>query len=339
MSLTYIHTALTRTTNLNTVPFQVTKLEQQHWNMADFIACEILDTGHANAQLELTNGRMRGIMSGEILIGALGDRHATLEATGSWKTIEQDGIMHALTAGGLLGKLTSKSSFKPAFPKIKYLGHITRNGNKLTMDDFIVPKPDKTYNTPTVLFIGTSMSAGKTTSARIVTGLLKQKGLKVVGAKITGAGRYKDILAIKDIGADAVYDFVDAGLPSSIAPSDIYKKKLQYMMNCVSNESADIAVIEIGASPLEPYNGDLAYQAIKKHVKCTILSASDPYSVYGLMEAFDLKPDIVTGISTNTLGGRELVEKLCGVTALNLIEAESIPTLKSILRQRLGISV
>ena len=34
----------------------------------------------------------------------------------------------------------------------------------------------------------------------------------VIGTKLTGAGRYRDILAMRDAGADYIFDFVDAGL-------------------------------------------------------------------------------------------------------------------------------
>ena len=282
---------------------------------------------------------MRGIMGGELVVGALGIRHATLEATGTWKEVEEDGAMHMLSGGGLMGKLTSRSMFMPEMISIRYEGHVIRAGTKCIMDDFVQPVPSKAYTLPTILFIGTSMSAGKTTSARIVTSLLSRAGYRVLGAKITGTGRYRDILAVKDVGAVDVYDFVDAGLPSSICEPGIYRKKLDHMLSCMAATPADFAVVEIGASPLEPYNGDLAYEGIKDQIKCCVLSASDPYAVYGLMEAFGLKPDLVTGISTNTLGGQEMVERLCGVPAMNLLDPGSIPRLRSILRQKLGVQV
>jgi hypothetical protein len=272
-------------------------------------------------------------------VGALGERHATLEATGTWKATEVDGMLHVLTAAGLLGKLTSKSIYINEMMSVKYLGHAFRQDKKIKMDDFVKPVKDTIFKTPVVLFVGTSMSAGKTTSARIVTNIFKKAGFKVVGAKLTGAGRFKDVLAIKDVGADAVYDFVDAGLPSSICDKDIYLKKVNDLKNKIASVDADIAVIEIGASPLEPYNGDLAIEAIREHIKCIILSASDPYAVFGLMEAFDIVPDIVTGISTNTLGGRELVERLCHVPALNLIDSKTTPALINILNKTLNINL
>lgn len=207
------------------------------------------------------------------------------------------------------------------------------------MEDFVKPVQESVFDIPIVLFIGTSMSAGKTTSARIVTNIFKMAGLKVVGAKLTGAGRYKDILAIKDVGADAVFDFVDAGLPSTICSEELFSGKINYLKNLIASVDADVAVIEIGASPLEPYNGELAVEAIRDHIKFIILCASDPYAVLGLMKAFKINPDIVTGICTNTLGGRHLVEKLCDVNALNLIDPENTPSLKRILSKSLGMQL
>ena len=339
MNFKYIFAGLTRISDLMTKEFQVKKLDKRHWKTGDYVICMITVAGSDMFKIELNNGRMRGIMGGESIAGVLGERHATLEATGTWKAVENDGAMHVLTGAGMIGKLTSKSVYVPEMMEVVYLGHVVRNDEKVTMAQFIKPAPDRDFKTPVVLFVGTSMSAGKTTSARIVTDIFKKAGIRVVGAKLTGAGRFKDILAIKDVGADAVFDFVDVGLPSSICDRDVYIERLGMLLNKISAVEADVAVIEIGASPLEPYNGDLAIEAIRKHVKCVILSASDPYAVYGLMNAFDIRPDVVTGIATNTIAGIELVEKLCDVRALNLIDPATIPELKQILSEKLDFGL
>jgi len=339
MNHNYIHTSLTRIADFKDNPFDVVKLSRTKWETGDYVVCKILDPGSNQLALELPSGRMRGVMGGEFIIGVLGERFATLEATGTWKNVGNNGNLHVLTAAGLLGKLTSKSVFVPNMMEIKYIGHNSRKGQKVTMESFVKPVEPKKFTTPVVLLVGTSMSAGKTTSARIVTNLFKIAGLRVVGAKLTGAGRYKDILAIHDVGADVVLDFVDAGLPSSICPKEIYRKKIVHLKNAISQANANVAVIEIGASPLEPYNGDLAIEAIRKNIKFTILCASDPYAVYGLMKAYNLKPDIVTGIATNTLAGCELVENLCNVKALNLIDQRTTKELKRMLSRNLRIKL
>jgi len=339
MNHDYIHTSLTRITDFKEKPFKVRKLAKNHWETADYVVCKITDRGSNELKLELPSGRMRGVMGGEKVIGVLGERFATLEATGTWKEVDKNGKMHVLTAAGLLGKLTSKSIFIPNLMEIIYLGHVTRNQEKITMSSFVKPVTKKEFTIPVILLVGTSMSSGKTTSARIVTNLLKKAGLKVIGAKFTGAGRYKDILSMHDVGADVILDFVDAGLPSSICSKVRYLQIATYLKNAISNVDADVAIIELGASPLEPYNGDLAMEALKDNIRCSILCASDPYSVYGLMKAYDFKPDIVTGIATNTFAGTQLVEKLCNVTALNLIDPGTTQTLKSILNKKLNISL
>ncbi|MCW5517980.1 NAD-dependent epimerase/dehydratase family protein [Muriicola sp. Z0-33] len=339
MNHNYIYTSLTRISDLAEHEFEVVAIDKEAWATGDYVVCKIVNAGSDRLRLELPNGRMRGVIGGESLVGALGERFATLEATGSWRNVEDDLKMSVLTGAGLLGKLTSKSAFIPKMMKVKYTGHAFRDGKKLTMESFVESVKDQEFNTPVILFVGTSMSAGKTTSARIVTNLFKQAGYKVVGAKLSGAGRYKDILAIKDVGADAIIDFVDVGLPSSICTKDDYEDKLHKMLNRIAAVNADIAVIEIGASPLEPYNGDIAIEKIRKHIKCIILSASDPYAVYGLMEAFNIKPDIVSGVASNTLAGVRMIKRLCGVPAINLIDFTNIKKLKKILENKTGCSL
>jgi hypothetical protein len=339
MDYRFLYTSLCRIADLADKPFNIQKLPRDHWATGDYVAVKILEPGGIDLQIELPSGRMRGIIGGDLLIGALGERFATLEATGTWKEVGEDLRMHVLTAAGLLGKLTSRSVFMPQMMEVEYKGHIQRESIKVMMEDFVEHVPDLPYETPSILFVGTSMSAGKTTSARIVTHLLKLAGLKVVGAKLTGAGRYKDILAIKDVGADAVFDFVNVGLPSSICPRDTFRKKVKQITNRMAREKADIAVIEIGASPLEPYNGDLAIQAVSDQIKCVILSASDPYAVYGLMKAFDIVPNIVTGKSTNTLAGQSMVNKLCGVPAINMIDPVKMPEIRAIISKSTGFNI
>ena len=339
MNHKYIYTSLTRISDLAEKEFEIKKLQREEWQTGDYVVCKILDAGGNALLLELPNGRMRGVIGGESIVGALGERFATLEATGTWKKIGNDLKMNVLTGAGLLGKLTSKSVFIPNMMEVIYLGHTFRDGEKLTMESFVEHTEDTPFSTPVILFVGTSMSAGKTTSARIVTNLFKCAGHKVVGAKLTGAGRFKDILAIKDVGADAIFDFVDVGLPSSIYPEKYFKQKLRQLLNKIAREKADVAIVEIGASPLEPYNGHLAINAIRDQIKCTILAASDPYAVHGLMKAFDLVPDIVTGIASNTLAGVEMVKKLCGVQALNLLDEKASKELKRILTKKTGFSL
>ena len=205
------------------------------------------------------------------------------------------------------------------------------------MRDCIPVVDEVDYACPTVLIVGTSMSAGKTTVAKAIIRCLKEKGLSVVGAKLTGAGRYRDVLGMSDAGADAIFDFVDAGLPSSIGPPEEFRPRLRQLLSRIAAAKPDVVVAEAGASPLEPYNGDTVIDEIGERVQCTVLCASDPYAVVGVMRGFEREPDLVTGIATSTIAGVELCEKLAGIPALNLLDPSSRPALRRILDERLSL--
>ena len=337
MNSRYIFSSMLRISDLDKVSFEVKKLEKVKWKTGDYVIGKITNTGSDQMKIELTNGRMRSFMEEDLVAGALGERYATLEATGSWREVEEDGIMHLLTGGGLIGKCTSKSVYLPNLIEIEYMGHMIKEGSVSKMDDFVKPVPYQKFNLPVILLVGTSMSAGKTTVAKIIVNQLKRAGLEIVAGKLTGACRYRDTLSLKDVGASHIIDFVDIGLPSTIYPREKFRKKLVQLLSRIQEIQADVAVIELGASPLEPYNGDIAFEELKDNIKCTVLCASDPYAVYGVMKSFNLKPDIVSGIATNTFAGAELIEKLCGVKALNLINPDTATELRSILSKKLNI--
>jgi hypothetical protein len=99
-----------------------------------------------------------------------------------------------------------------------------------------------------------------------------------------------------------------------------------------------VAVIEAGASPLEPYNGELAIEILRPAVRCTVLCASDPYSVVGVMTAFGLEPDFFCGRATSTEAGIALVERLADVPALDLLHPEATAELDELLAAKLGLA-
>lgn len=339
MNSDYIFTSMLRISDLETRPFEVKKFDKVKWKTGDFVVARISNPGSDQIKIELINGRMRSFMKEDLVIGALGERYATLEATGSWREVEEDGRMHLLTGAGLFGKCTSRSVHMPNLTELEYQGHVVREGQVCQMDDFVKEAPYRKFTKPVVLLVGTSMSAGKTTVARIIVNHLKRAGLNIVAGKLTGASRYRDTLSLKDVGANYIFDFVDMGLPSSIFPREKYRKKLIQLLSRIERVETDVAVIELGASPLEPYNGDIAFEELKSCVKCTVLCASDPYAVYGVMKSFRLIPDIVSGIATNTFAGAELIEKLCGVRALNLIDPKTSAELIHILGEKLQMDL
>lgn len=332
----YFFSSLTRISDLPQSRFSVEPLPRRGWGTGDYVVGEVVSPPSGFYRLELTTGRMVEIVEGDLIVGAFGVRYATMEAVGGWQGIGRDRIMETLTGAGLFGKSTSRSVMLPPLPSLLYKGHVVVDGEKAEMRGYVPAVPEQAFELPVVLLVGTSMSAGKTTSARVIVRLLREAGLEVIGAKLTGAGRYRDILAMQDAGAEHIFDFVDAGLPSTVIAESEYRGALRNLLSRIAGVGADVVVAEVGASPLEPYNGATAIEEIGENVRCTVLSASDPYAVSGVIEAFGNRPDLVTGLATSTRAGIELVERLSGISALNVLDRDSMPQLGMILRERLG---
>ena len=316
-------------------PIDAITLPRERWRSGDVVLGEVLRSGGALGRIESADGRLVEVLPGDTVVGAFGRRHATLEATGDWEAIGEDLRFQALTAAGVFGRCSSIAKGLGELIELRYAGHIRHSGSTCNIADFAVEAPARPLETPVVLLIGTSMEAGKTVSGKTIVRRLNARGARVGGAKLTGVGRYKDILALRDAGAELVLDFVDGGLPSTACPREVYEPALDRILAAFAAARLDVLVAEAGASPLEPYNGDAAMERLAPDVVLTVLCASDPYAVVGVMEAFGVRPDIVAGRCTSTIAGIELVERLSGVQALNLIDPASNPRLDELLERAL----
>ena len=331
------YSSVTRISDLQTKPYDCTALERDRWATGDYVVCEVRGRSTPTYLVELCSGRLAPVLEGDLVIGAFGRRAATVDAVGDWNAIGKNNRLHALTSGGLFGKMTSQSHLMAPLMRLEYKGHVVRN-DKVCMQDFVPSTEQKKLDMPVILIIGTSMSAGKTTSGRIIIHELKRMDLKVAAVKFTGAGRYRDVLSFADAGADHIFDFVDAGLPSTVCPEEKFEPSMRNFLSRISDTDADILIAELGASPLEPYNGSIAMKLLQKNIVITVLSALDPYAVLGIERAFGMKPDLITGPAANTEAGIALIEKLLGIKALNLVRRQALPDLQRLLNKHFKIA-
>ncbi|RME35717.1 MAG: DUF1611 domain-containing protein [Gammaproteobacteria bacterium] len=335
MRMSIFCASVTRISDLERLDFGLRELPLEQWQDGDYVVCRVTVPPGGLRAVELSSGRLAQAMDGDVVVGALGRRAATLEVVGDWRA--SDGVrLDLMTPAGLIGRITSQSRFLQPLIQLEYLGHASRGEERLGMGQFVADLDQKEFQLPVVLIVGTSMSAGKTTTARIVTNRLKAAGRRVVAAKFTGAARYRDILSMRDAGAERVCDFVDAGLPSTVCPAEVFRSAVGQMLAILAAHPADVAVIEAGASPLEPYNGALAMELLAPWIRVEILCASDPYAVAGVVQAFERRPDLVAGGAANTSAGIGLVQRLTGLEALDLSDPASYEALDRMLRDLLG---
>lgn len=328
--------SLARIADFDAEPFEVAMIPRSDWETGDYV--EGLVTGEPTSlyNVESVTGDMVAVAPGDRVIGAFGHRAATLEGVGSWMEID-GGEMNAMTSAGLFGRFTSVSRLLPRPVSLRYRGHLLRAGSKVCMRNFAVGAAPRELDVASILMVGTSMSAGKTMVGKFACQILSDLGYRVIGTKLTGAGRYRDILSFRDHGAAEIYDFVDAGLPSTVVPEQEFRLAIRPLLSHIARRDADFMVVEAGASPLEPYNGAAAIEELGANLRCCILCASDPYAVVGLQKAFGLKPDLVAGPATNTSAALDLVEKLTGLPGINIIDPDQLPVFRDFLLHVLRI--
>ncbi|MDH3613239.1 MAG: hypothetical protein OEU90_06630 [Gammaproteobacteria bacterium] len=337
--MTQTHIAsLARIADFDKNPYDVRALRHGVWANGEYVLAEVTGIPSELYVIETCSGEMIPVQPGDQIIGALGSRAATLEGVGSYTDV-RGGKMHALTGAGLFGHFTSFAAMLPPPLSLHYRGHIVRNGEKITMRQFAIRAQDTGFSVPTILLFGTSMSAGKTVTGRRICALLSSAGYRVIGAKLTGAGRLRDIASFKRAGAVAIFDFVDVGLPSTIVPQDVFRTAIRPLLSHIDKLKPDFLVAEAGASPLEPYNGEAAIDELGNNICCSILCASDPYAVVGVQQAFGHKPDLVAGPAANTTAAVDLVMKLTGVPAINVIDHGTMPALRTFLEHQLGLNL
>ena len=327
-------TSITRVSDLADKAFEIEPLPRDAWATGDYVMCEVVGTPGPLYRVELVTGRRTPVLPGDMVVGAFGRRAATVECVGDWREIGEDGALHQLTGAGLFGKVVSNSSWVGRPMELVYRGHATRGG-KLNIADFVTAIPQAEFDMPVVLIAGTSMSAGKTLTGRTIIDELKKMELTVAAAKLTGAAGYKDALSFADAGADTILDYVDAGLVSTVCPRDDYEAGLETLLAMVARSGADVAVCEIGASPMEPYNGEAALARVKPYVEAFALCASDAYGARGFCDVCDCRPDFVTGPAANNSASAALVEKLANLPAHDLGTATGRAALRSLLKEKL----
>ncbi|HYS05615.1 MAG TPA: DUF1611 domain-containing protein [Candidatus Dormibacteraeota bacterium] len=169
-----------------------------------------------NKEVEGTDGRRLTLFPGDVIGGCLAYRYATDQYEGL--PIADGPAAHLLSMGGVCGFIASKNEKMPEPTTLEWIGSLANGtGKALYLKDF-ARRPKTQISAPrprTVLVVGASMNAGKTTTAAQVIRSLSGQGRRVVAAKITGTACRKDPGIMEDAGALRVLDFTCVGHPST----------------------------------------------------------------------------------------------------------------------------
>jgi hypothetical protein len=181
--------------------------------LGDFVVAKVTKLG-AHEHLENPRGRRMRMYPGDLVVGAWGNRYATDFYEG-YLPGPGDGV-HLLTSGGLVGSVASAHTAKEGPTELEVVGPLTGGaGAPLNSDDVAVPLAVPAYpELGTIVVVGSSMNAGKTTATSAVVRGLSRAGLCVGAGKVTGSGRGKDHWAYRDAGAAVTREAAETtGLP------------------------------------------------------------------------------------------------------------------------------
>jgi hypothetical protein len=272
-----------------------------------------------HTELENKLGRIHRLNEGSTAIFVFGNRYAPDFYEGTIpKTMETK--VDLLARSGIIGNVQVKNSSVKEPTQVKILGYIfDSSGEVINTRNHPLINPKKAEKkedrSKLILFVGTSMNSGKSTSATACCWALTTMGYDVRASKVTGTASLKDILHMQDAGASIVNDFTHFGYPSTylLAEKEVVKifndLDLKY-----ANNPKNYWAVELADGILQRETALLLKSPdVRSRIHKLIFAAHDTFGAIGglniLKHEFGLVPDAISGVcSSSPLFLRELSE-------------------------------
>ncbi len=293
------------------------------------VAGRVLGEKGTYNQLEDVHGRMSIVHGGDIVVGALGHRNALHGYEGVMpEKVAVGDRLNLLNLGGVIGVCVSHNPDVGRPFEVEILGQVlvypefgSRVGQPATIQQGALEAKPAPKSVPVVYVAGTCMNAGKTHAACALVRHFTQAGLKVGGAKLTGVSLQRDILGMKDYGADVAFDFTDAGTVCTNADNALAGART--LLAHVAASGVDVIVAETGDGIMGDYGVQsiLADPELRGLAAAFLLCANDPVGASGgvreLSEKYGIAVDVVTGPATDNRVGVRFVERELHLPAIN----------------------
>lgn len=268
--------------------------------------------------LDFAGGRLGWLWKWDQIPAVLGYRKAPVEFAGEVPgSVSVGDKLYLLCESGVVGEISGVFEAWGRPMKVKVLGSIVGSGGKpMNLKNYALPLPAKVKKSvPLILFLGTRMDSGKTAMACKISHELKAMGKKVAAVKLTGVAFTQDIMKLSDSGASPVYDFVDMGLPSTCNGNtfEIVSSALN-LIDLAQAAHPDFILVEFGDGVLGEYHvaDILQNEKFSSQIGKIILAANDFAGIAGtrdILEAWNMKIDLVTGPIANSKIGVDLIHK------------------------------
>lgn len=290
-------------------------------SVGDLVFGRVLRVGEHDS-LQDGQGHMHPIGCGSLAVLVYGTRYAPdfFEGRVPDRPVHEADL---LSRSGVVGLLRTRNDIVRDPTRIEILGHVLdEDGTPVNTREHAEPMSSEHVRpghrlARMILHVGTSMNAGKTTSARACCTALTELGHSVRASKITGTASVNDIHAMQDAGAASVADFARLGHPSTyMLEEDELVGIFASLESYCARDPDGFWVVELADGILQRETAMLLQSPrLQSRINRMVLSAADALGALGglhvLREQFGLVPDAVSGrISSSPLALRELQDQV-----------------------------
>lgn len=288
----------------------------------DLLLARIESIGQ-HGRLESPHGRRCRLYPGDEILVAYGARYAPdqFEAV-----VPADlGPCHLVAGGGIAARAVSRHAAVAKPTGIVPIGLLADGqGEVLNLACYRLPDAPAPARPPHVMVVaGTSMNAGKTTSAAALIRGLTAAGLAVGAAKLTGTGSGGDLWSMVDAGARTALDFTDMGHPSTQGLDiDLLEAAAHNLIDHLAAAGSDVLVLEIADGLFQRETAALLRRpSLTGRFAGLLFAAGDAMGAVGgaqWLREHDLAVLAVSGlVSASPLGARE-AEQASGVPVVGI---------------------
>jgi hypothetical protein len=298
----------------------------------DLVLARVVTIGQ-HPRLESPEGRRQTMYAGDEIVVAYGNRYAPDQFDAV--VPETLGPCDLVAGGGIAASMRAKHHKMKNPTRIEPIGLLAdADGKVVNVADHRTigaqpsgrphPYPRQESQCQVVVIVGTSMNAGKTTTAATLIHGLSRAGLRVGAAKVTGTGSGGDIWSMVDAGARIALDFTDAGHATTAdVPLAMLIEDSLALIAAVSR-GHDVAVIEIADGLFQTETAALLQSPrIAAMINKIILAAGDAMgAAYGhqWLERHGLPISLIAGCVSSSPLGRKEAQSATGLPVATLAE-------------------
>lgn len=282
-----LQTAVTLMSGANVIP-----------RAGDLVLARVTRIGH-HSGLELAHGRRAALFVGDEIIVCYGNRYAPDQYEAH---VPDDlGSCNLVASGGIAARMNYRHANVKAPTEIEPVGLLADSDHRrINLQDTALPKLVNLFHRPyTVGVFGTSMNAGKTTTAACMIRGLTNAGFRVGAAKITGTGSGRDTWLMTDAGSQLTLDFTHAGYPSTyLLSSEQVDQIIEILVTNLSAANINAIVIEVADGLLQRETAALLNSRVfAKNIDSLIFAAGDAMGAVAGAELLERKKLPLTAIS------------------------------------------